>query len=229
MSTLYEPRNRSIKDLISEIKTNKLGIPILQRGYVWKPAQVRDLLDSMIKGYPIGSIIVWDSPSSEKTRQVDKGAVGTISSVIIDGQQRLTSLYAILEGIDVAGKPITISFNPVSAKFEVATPALNKSQDWVYDISKALKESEFDFIDKWLRKARERKGSCADIELAIKENLKKLFALSSQTIPLITIKGEADEETVSVRLRDGKQLPAMAIAEFLEYVLEKVTHKSLEL
>jgi len=197
-NTLYEPRNRAIKDLISEIRTNKLGIPILQRGYVWKATQVRDLLDSMIKGYPIGSIIVWESPNADQNRQVDRAATGAISSVIIDGQQRLTSLYAILEGVKVAGKTIIISFNPVSAKFEVATPALQKSADWVYDISEALKEGEFDFINNWLVKARERRGGiCADTDLAIQVNLKNLFALSSQTVPLIMIKGDADEETVA--------------------------------
>jgi uncharacterized protein with ParB-like and HNH nuclease domain len=58
---LFTPVPRILKDLIMEVENGKLGLPELQRGYVWKATKVRDLLDSMFRGYPIGYLMIWDS------------------------------------------------------------------------------------------------------------------------------------------------------------------------
>lgn len=68
---LFTPVPRSLKDLIMEVENGKLGLPELQRGYVWKAIQVRNLLDSMLKGYPIGYLMVWDSgDNSDKSTHI---------------------------------------------------------------------------------------------------------------------------------------------------------------
>ena len=59
--TLFTPVPRTVRELIMEVETGKLGLPDLQRGYVWRAAKVRDLLDSMLKGYPIGYLMIWDA------------------------------------------------------------------------------------------------------------------------------------------------------------------------
>jgi hypothetical protein len=104
-----------------------LGLPDLQRPFVWSDAKVRDLLDSMMRGYPIGYLMLWECPVQESNRTIGANSHGYESprEVIIDGQQRLTSLYAIMKGQKVINaqfkpKEIIISYNPVHNKFEVA-------------------------------------------------------------------------------------------------------------
>ena len=96
---LFTPVPRSLKDIIIEIENGKLGLPELQRGYVWKAKKVRDLLDSMMKGYPIGYLMIWDSSDSAdkmKNIGVESKSYSAPKSLIIDGQQRMTSLYAVM-------------------------------------------------------------------------------------------------------------------------------------
>lgn len=61
--SLFTQVPRNLRDIISEIENGKLGLSELQRGYVWKASKVRNLLDSMMKGYPIGYLMIWDSSS----------------------------------------------------------------------------------------------------------------------------------------------------------------------
>ena len=99
--TLFTPVPRTVRELIMEVETGKLGLPDLQRGYVWRAAKVRDLLDSMLKGYPIGYLMIWDAADDtekSKTIGIDNKPFGTLKSLVIDGQQRLTSLYAVMCG-----------------------------------------------------------------------------------------------------------------------------------
>lgn len=75
--TLFTPVHRTVRELIMEVETGKLGLPDLQRGYVWRAAKVRDLLDSMLKGYPIGYLMIWDAADDtekSKTIGIDKQA-----------------------------------------------------------------------------------------------------------------------------------------------------------
>lgn len=69
---LFTPVPRILKDIIMEVENGKLGLPELQRGYVWKATKVRDLLDSMMKGYPIGYLMIWDSSDSEELTEAEK-------------------------------------------------------------------------------------------------------------------------------------------------------------
>ena len=85
---LFTPVPRILKDLIMEVENGKLGLPELQRGYVWKAAKVRDLLDSMLKGYPIGYLMIWDAADNgEKSKQIgtDGKAYAAPKSLVIDG------------------------------------------------------------------------------------------------------------------------------------------------
>jgi len=101
---VFTPVPRILKDLIMEVESGKLGLPELQRGYVWKAKKVRDLLDSMIKGWPIGYLMIWDSsddPNKSKQIGTDNKAYSAPKSLVIDGQQRLTSLFAVMRGKEI--------------------------------------------------------------------------------------------------------------------------------
>ena len=108
----------SIGDLVREIQAGKLRLPEMQRRYVWRAPRVRDLLDSLYRGYPSGSILIWETDSPQPSRALDVGQVQSSfggHKLLLDGQQRLTSLSAILRGEQVVvrgrKRPIDILFN----------------------------------------------------------------------------------------------------------------------
>ena len=107
-----------IHELVTKIERGDIRLPEMQRQYVWQQTRVRDLLDSLYRGYPSGTILTWETDEGVATRDF---AVGQDASeqrsfqLLLDGQQRLTSLSAILRGepIHVRGRkrPIDILFN----------------------------------------------------------------------------------------------------------------------
>jgi len=113
--------NNKLGDILASIRNGKIGLPDLQRPFVWQNSKVRDLLDSMMKGYPIGYIMIWDSPDDFEDK---KSVIGKNSKsytapkeLIIDGQQRLTALVSALYGIKIKDKnfkerQIKIAYNP---------------------------------------------------------------------------------------------------------------------
>jgi len=107
-----------IQELVDEIERGEIRLPEMQRQYVWQKTRVRDLLDSLYRGYPSGTILTWETSESVATRDFAvKQAEETHSSyqLLLDGQQRLTSLSAILRGEPVHVRdrrhPIDILFN----------------------------------------------------------------------------------------------------------------------
>ncbi len=107
-----------IRTLIDEIKSNRMRLPEMQRAYVWKSTQVRDLLDSLYRKYPTGTILRWETTQKVPTRDFAVSQDDTKYEsyyLLLDGQQRLTSLKAILcgEPVNVRGRKraIDIYFN----------------------------------------------------------------------------------------------------------------------
>lgn len=108
----------TVAKLVDMVKTGELSLPEMQRGYVWKADRVRDLLDSLYRGYPSGTILVWETDRAVPNRElaVSQGENPFKGhKLLLDGQQRLTSLSSILRGepVKVHGekKPIDILFN----------------------------------------------------------------------------------------------------------------------
>lgn len=108
-----------VRELIDKVEHKELILPEMQRRYVWTATRVRDLLDSLYRGYPSGTILVWETDEEIKTRDLSIESEGnpTISSkqLLLDGQQRITSLFAVLNGKPVnvrnRKRPIDILFN----------------------------------------------------------------------------------------------------------------------
>jgi hypothetical protein len=108
----------SVQDLVSMIQRGELRLPEMQRGYVWRATRVRDLLDSLYRGYPSGNILVWETDGGTALRSmaVPQGSNPySAHRLLLDGQQRLTSLSAVMRGerVHVRGRqrPIDILFN----------------------------------------------------------------------------------------------------------------------
>ena len=108
----------SVSELVNMVTRGELQLPEMQRQYVWRATRVRDLLDSLYRGYPSGLILAWRTNEIVGTRDF---AVATDKSeskqtmLLLDGQQRLTSLSAVLNGkpVEVRGrkKPVEILVN----------------------------------------------------------------------------------------------------------------------
>ena len=140
MAQLFDVNRISIENIISSIKAGEIAIPEIQRPFVWDGAKVRDLMDSLYKGFPIGHIIVWKNPDVH----LKDGSVSLGKKILIDGQQRITAIQAAVVGLPVIDstykkRRITIAFNPISETFEVKNSAIEKNTKWIPDISEIYK------------------------------------------------------------------------------------------
>ena len=132
----FDVNSTSVENIISSIKAGEIAIPEIQRPFVWDATKVRDLMDSLYKGFPVGYIIVWKNPDI----RLKDGKVSSGKKILIDGQQRITAIQAAVVGQEVVDssykkKRITIAFNPIDEVFEVCNPAIEKNSKWIPDIS----------------------------------------------------------------------------------------------
>ena len=143
-STLFKNVPSKVGDIINDVMTGRIGLPDLQRPFVWRDNKVRELLDSMIKGYPIGYIMLWESPNNYETKKSGIGSnektYDEPKELVIDGQQRLTALVAAMYGVKVKDKnfkerEIKISYNPLTKEFAVWSSAYERDTEWLSKIS----------------------------------------------------------------------------------------------
>lgn len=125
-----------IETLLAWVKSGEIAIPEIQRPFVWEATKVRNLLDSLYRGYPVGYLIAWKNP----TVKLKDGTSSAGKRVLIDGQQRVTALMAALLGIQVVNKDyqrvrIRIALHPMEERFEVANTAIDKNPAWITDVA----------------------------------------------------------------------------------------------
>ncbi len=102
---IFEHGQRSIGSLVSDIEEQAIALPDLQRPFIWGDTKVRDLLDSLFVGFPVGTLVLWHTSDGKEARAIGEDSHTLRStSLVIDGQQRLTSLYAVLRGAEVTNK-----------------------------------------------------------------------------------------------------------------------------
>lgn len=140
MAEKYNASNIAIEQVLNYIKSGEIAIPEIQRPFVWKPKQVRDLIDSLYTGYPTGYLIISQSPNMK----LKDGTLSEGKKIMIDGQQRVTALMTSIMGMEVLNadfekKRIKISFNPLSSdddeRFKVQDNAILKDKKWIADIA----------------------------------------------------------------------------------------------
>lgn len=93
----YSVNNYTVETLLSNIKSGSIAIPEMQRPFVWDSSKIRDLVDSLYKGFPVGYIIVWQNPDVK----LKDGTKSSGKKVLIDGQQRITAMAAAIVGQEV--------------------------------------------------------------------------------------------------------------------------------
>jgi hypothetical protein len=128
-----------IELLVQEVKDQHLQLPELQRKYVWKSTQVRDFIDSLYHQYPTGQLLIWETDDLPFARDVSATGIGSNHrrpQLLLDGQQRLTSLYAVMTGSELkvrerVTRRVDIVFNVFSERFEVATAFHSTQKGWI--------------------------------------------------------------------------------------------------
>ena len=189
----YSVNNHSVDNIISWISSGEIAIPEMQRPFVWETSKVRDLMDSLYKGYPVGYLIIWKNPDVK----LKDGTLSSGKKIVIDGQQRITALTAAIAGKDVVNQQykkvrIKISFNPVDEKFEVFNPAIEKDSKYINDISEVFKPdfNSFNFAVKY--------GELNNVNPAdVSNTITKLTAIKNNSIGVIDLDSDLDIETVT--------------------------------
>lgn len=248
-SEIFSSIPTKVEDLLSDVKSGRIGLPDLQRPFVWKDNKVRNLLDSMMKGYPIGYIMLWDSPEEyDNATHIGKNekTYTQPDDLVIDGQQRLTALLASMYGIPVKDKNykkrvIRISYNPLTREFAVWSSAYERNPEWIGAISQifearekqAVRQLRKNYITR-LNESRTKNGlpllDDAEEE-KIENNIGSLLNLSGYFLPTLKISAKANEEDVAeifVRVNSGGQnLTEKNFIETLLAVYDNEVHEKI--
>lgn len=203
--TVFTKVDYDLGSLVKYIGLGEIGLPDIQRPFVWKNAKVRDLFDSMYKGYPVGYLLFWQNALVNSARTIGTDIKQKTSRlVIVDGQQRLTSLYAVIKNIPVLrenfeNEQIQIAFNPLEEKFEVADAAICRDKSFIPDISILWSEDAkiTRIIRDYLDNLRGNREISETEELAIEDNILKLQGLLGFPFTALELASEIDEEAVS--------------------------------
>lgn len=190
----YSVTPHPIETLLTWVKSGEIAIPEIQRPFVWEPTKVRNLLDSLYQGYPVGYLIAWRNP----TVKLKDGTPSAGKRILIDGQQRVTALMAGLLGREVLTKDyetvrIRIAFHPVEERFEVANPAIRKDVGWIEDVA-AVFAPEADLIE--LTETYAERNPAADRK-SVGKVLQKLGKIINNHVGLIELAEDLDIETVT--------------------------------
>lgn len=200
---LYKKVDYTVKKIIEDIHIGEIGLPNIQRPFVWERSKVRDLFDSMYRGFPIGYLLFWENGYTDmKHRAIGEECKQKVPRLLIlDGQQRLTSLYAVIKGREVINKnyerePIRIAFHPLEEKFEVSNPAIERDVEWIADISVLWKPetSTFTFIQEFLGALKTRRALSPEEQKRIALAIERLVKLQDYPITALEISYLVDDD-----------------------------------
>lgn len=190
----YTVNQYFVSNILNWVQEKEIAIPEIQRPFVWDSTKVRDLMDSLYRGFPIGYIIAWKNPDV----RLKDGTVSNGKKVLIDGQQRITALRAAVLGQNIVNtdykeERINIAFHPITEEFATLTPAIAKDKAWIQDISKLMTKDGglFEDVTNYCEKNPE-----VDRKL-IEKNIEKLLQIKSKQVGFIELDSALDIETVT--------------------------------
>ncbi|MEU1618836.1 DUF262 domain-containing protein [Streptomyces sp. NPDC005722] len=202
---LYSDTTLAVSHLVHAIECGALALPELQRPYVWPAAKARDLFDSMYKGFPVGNLLFWKTGAEPGARRIGTDAKHTAvpQHLIVDGQQRLTSLYAVITASHVLANDFThrrirIAFRPTDATFAVTDAAVEKDPEYLSDISTLWEPGN---RKRAVRGFLERLSLKRDLDEAEKDRLDTalddLYNLESYPFKIVELAESIEEEEVA--------------------------------
>ncbi|KZS22744.1 DUF262 domain-containing protein [Wohlfahrtiimonas chitiniclastica] len=213
----YSVHQQPVETLLSWIKSGEIAIPEIQRPFVWSATKVRDLMDSLYKGYPVGYIITW---RNQDIRLKD-GSLSNGKKILIDGQQRITALTAAVVGQKVLNKDyqevaIRIAYNPFveegESHFEVCDAAIEKNPKWINNISHMLTDPTviFDVLDEYIKDNPEVDKS------VLRQKLTDLQSIKTSQIGIIELDSSLDIDVVTeIFIRINQKGVVLSNADFV--------------
>lgn len=201
--TLFAEVSYNLGSLISSIELGEIGLPDIQRPFIWPNARVRDLFDSMYRGYPVGYFLFWKNGLSD-----DAKTIGIDSKqkpprlLIVDGQQRLTSLYAVIKGIPVvrenySNERIAIAFNPLLQEFAVADAAIRRDPSYISDVSVVWRSDVFAVAANYLELLRATRELSAEEAGRINSAIGRLHSMTFFPFRALELSSDVTEEQVA--------------------------------
>jgi hypothetical protein len=215
---LFTTTNYPVNALIEDIDFGKIGLPELQRPFVWPNVNVRNLFDSLYRGFPAGFLLFWETGAGADLKSIGEGQKQAVPKLaIVDGQQRLTSLYAVIKGAEVLRanfkrERIRIAFNPLAERFDVADAAIIKDKAYIPDISELWKTGTklIPYVGEFIRQLAETRSLTEAEKDHIGEAISHLYILPQYQFVALSLSPAVDAETIAevfVRINgQGKKL-----------------------
>ena len=203
--TLYRDTRYSLTHLVEDIRVGRIGLPDIQRPFVWSASKARDLFDSLYRGYPVGTLMFWETGAEVGTRRigVDESTQAPFL-LVVDGQQRLTALYSVITGRAVLTKSfeerrIQIAFRPGDETFEVADAAIVRDPDFIPDITKLWTTGYKTTVRGFLHElAQARGGNLDDAQQdELEERIDRVRDLRDFGFQVVELGATANEEQVA--------------------------------
>jgi hypothetical protein len=224
MATLFKEVNYNLATLIQQIDLGIIGLPDIQRPFVWPDTKVRDLFDSMYKGYPVGYFLFWANANVEGTKGIGTSAKQKHPNLlIVDGQQRLTSLYAVIKCQEIIRENYTksnivIAFNPLEQKFEVPDASIRRNPRYYVNISEIWLPNVniIKTINEFVVNLRKTVEVTDEEEMKIQESFMQLKNLDSYPFSALELSADISEEQVAdVFVRINSQGKTLNQADFI--------------
>ena len=217
----YTPSSITVGAILGLIASGDIAIPEIQRPFVWEKTQVRDLLDSLYKGFPTGYLIIWKNPDV----RLKDGKVSAGKKIMIDGQQRVTALMTAIAGIAVTNsnykkERIKIAFDPFQAFsedkdaeiFAVQDSSHLKSKRWIPDIAEVFKNDfdVFNFITEYC------KNNPDMVPNTLSKVITKLRAIGNRMIGVIELSDKLSIDIVTdIFIRINSKGTALSQGDFV--------------
>lgn len=208
--TMYRTTCYGLMNLVEDIDHGRIALPDIQRPFVWKPVQVRDLFDSMYQGFPVGTLMFWETGAEAGIRQIGgSDGDGVPRLLIVDGQQRLTSLYSVLHGKPVLDarfrqKRINIAFRPADESFEVSDAAIRRDPEYIADVTPLWGDSYRSVVRDFLARLAAHRQAGSDLserewnaqQDLLEDRIDRVRDLRDFQFQVLELTGGADEEQV---------------------------------
>lgn len=192
--TKFSLNQTPISTILAWVESGAIAIPEIQRPFVWTSTQVRDLMDSLYQGYPVGYITTWQNPDVK----LKDGSTSQGKRILIDGQQRITALRAAISGLNVVDKKykkrrIAISFNPLTEEFRTRTSSTERGKEWISDIAEVMVNGydTLTFVDEYVAR------NPGTTRQEINSRLNRLIQIKNKQIGEIQLSPSLDINTVN--------------------------------
>jgi hypothetical protein len=223
----FKHTEAEISVLTGMIDRGELALPDLQRPFIWEDRKVRDLFDSMYQGFPIGYFLLWENERPEKIKHIgSKEKMHDPKFLILDGQQRLTGLYAVFKGekvmdVNFKMRQICIAFNPLTNDFKVVDASTERNKEYIANITEVFSQGTHGFITNYFKQLEEYQVTLRLRKDKILEKIKEGKKLNSKDVELIISKLRQSNNLSEVQLSLLEKLEDEATLESQDFLIIK--------